>query len=478
MFKMKKKIFLGLFLILILVANMSFASYSTVQMSVVEEPVATIEFGSNSKFEKKLISKDLTNKEVTLQLQVNNGEASKKPTGEIVLVLDNSDSMNNEITTTNGKTTRKQLIFDSAKTVITNLLKDNKDLKISVVSFSTNTTASKEGTTEDATLVSGLSNSSSVLTNAIDSIEANGPRTDLEAGLDLASKQFSSTATNKYMIVLTDGVPNVSLGHNNPYYSNDTINATKAKLQAIEKQNIKLFTMLSGISDESYVPSGTTKTFGEIINEVFGTTKTPTAGTFYYVSDDKIEETVTTIYNSLMPISQSYKNIQIVDYFPKEIIDNYLASGSGFANGKYRIYEQLQKSLSLKENADFLKKEYGTGGGTYAGGVSDYNYDCDAKGVRIRKGYEENAPEIRMNWTEVAKEIGRLISDDRYLNKKEWWNYPEWLAEQEVKRTRVAEQVKNREVMSTVPAEKEPEEQEMPQDVEYEYDSNNFDKDH
>ena len=154
---------------------------------------------------------------------------------------------------------------------------------------------------------------------------------------------------------------------------------------------------------------------------------------------------------------------------PKEIIDNYLASGSGFANGKYRIYEQYQKSLSLKENADFLKKEYGTGGGTYAGGVSDYNYDCDAKGVRIRKGYEENAPEIRMNWAEVAKEIGRLISDDRYLNKKEWWNYPEWLAEQEVKRARVAEQVENREVMSTVPAQKEPEEQEMPQDVEYEY---------
>ena len=79
------------------------------------------------------------------------------------------------------------------------------------------------------------------------------------------------------MIVLTDGVPNVSLGHNNPYYSDDTINATKAKLQAIEKQNIKLFTMLSGISDESYVPSGTTKTFGEIINEVFGTAETPTA---------------------------------------------------------------------------------------------------------------------------------------------------------------------------------------------------------
>ena len=197
MLKMKKKVFLGLFLILILVANMSFASYSTVQMSVVEEPVATIEFGSNSKFEKKLISKDLTNKEVTLQLQVTNGEASQKPTGEVVLVLDNSASMNDNVTTSSGQTTRKQLIFDSAKKFITNLLKDNKDLKISVVSFSTNTEVSKEGTTEDAILISALSNNASTLTNAIDSIVANGARTDLEAGLDLASKQFSTENNNK-----------------------------------------------------------------------------------------------------------------------------------------------------------------------------------------------------------------------------------------------------------------------------------------
>ena len=287
MLKMKKKVFLGLFLILILVANMSFASYSTVQMSVVEEPVATIEFGSNSKFEKKLISKDLTNKEVTLQLQVTNGEASQKPTGEVVLVLDNSASMNDNITTSSGQTTRKQLIFDSAKKFITNLLKDNKDLKISVVSFSTNTEVSKEGTTEDAILISALSNNASTLTNAIDSIVANGARTDLEAGLDLASKQFSTENNNKYMVVLTDGVPNVSLGHNNPYYSDDTINATKAKLQSIEQKGIQLFTMLSGISDETYVPSGTTKSFGEIIKEVFGTASAPTAGKFLYVLSSK-----------------------------------------------------------------------------------------------------------------------------------------------------------------------------------------------
>ena len=65
---MKKSIFVTLFLAIILIANISLASYSTVTMSVVEEPVCTIKIGENSKFEKKLIKKDLNNKEVTLQL--------------------------------------------------------------------------------------------------------------------------------------------------------------------------------------------------------------------------------------------------------------------------------------------------------------------------------------------------------------------------------------------------------------------------
>ena len=172
-------------------------------MNVVEEPVCTIELGENSKFEKKLISKDLNNKEVTIQLQVKNDEVVNKPTGEIMLVLDNSDSMNN---TVDGTKTRKELIFDSAKTLVSNLLKDNEELKIGIVSFSTNTDISKEGSSEDANLVSSLSNDISKLNNAISNIKADGPRTNLESGLDLASGQFTKTDNNKYMIVLTDGI--------------------------------------------------------------------------------------------------------------------------------------------------------------------------------------------------------------------------------------------------------------------------------
>ena len=96
---MKNKIFMGIFLIMILMANVSFASYKTVTMSVVEEPICTIPVGEHSKFEKKLISKDLANKEVTLQLQVTNEEIANKPTGEIMLVLDDSLSMTEEVST-------------------------------------------------------------------------------------------------------------------------------------------------------------------------------------------------------------------------------------------------------------------------------------------------------------------------------------------------------------------------------------------
>lgn len=318
---MKKKIFITTLLLLILLVNVSFASYSTVTMSVVEEPICTIQLSDNSKFEKKLISKDLQNKEVTLQLQVTNEEKSNKPTGEIMLVLDNSDSMKLETST---GTVRKDLVFESAKTLVSNLLKDNENLKIGVVSFSTNTDVSKEGTTEDAEVVSKLSNDSNALLNSISSIEATGPRTDLEAGLEIASGEFTKTDNNKYMIVLTDGVPNVALNYNKVYYSDDVITKTKTKLEALKTANVDVITMLTGIDNPEQVPAGVTKSYSQIITEIFGTQENPTVGTFYYVTDDKVESTIKNdIYNSLVPEEKTLKDIKIVDYFPKEIIDNF-----------------------------------------------------------------------------------------------------------------------------------------------------------
>jgi len=323
---MKKKIFITLFLLLILITNISLASYSTVTMEVVEEPICTIPIGVNSKFEKRLISKDLQNKEVTLQLQITNEEIANKPTGEIVLVLDNSESMTHETST--GEI-RKDMIYSSAKTLVTNLLKDNTKLKIGIVSFSTNTDSSKMGTIEDATLVSTLSADAGALTTAMDSIIANGTMTDLESGLALGAQQFSSEDNNKYMIVLTDGVPNVAINYDKFPFSDDVITKTKNKLQEIANSNINLITMLTGIDNEDSYASrfkdgeDNQKTYKSIIEDIFGTTANPTAGSFYYITDDKIQSTISNIYDSLIPQSGSYKDITIVDYFPKEIVNNF-----------------------------------------------------------------------------------------------------------------------------------------------------------
>lgn len=324
---MKNKILLGVFLIMILLANVSFASYSTVTMSVVEEPICTIPLGENSKFEKKLINKDLANKEVTLQLQVTNEEIADKPTGEIMLVLDDSNSMTTQVV---GTTTRKDLIFNSANILISSLLANNNDLKIGVVKFSTNQIISSEGgiqgtegTPADASVVSPLSDDPTALSNAISNIETLGPKTNLQSGLLLASQQFSNEDNNKYIIVLTDGVPNVAIDCTD-YYSDTVITKTNQALKDLESKGIDVITMLTGINNESDTTGVNDKTYGEIIEEVFGTQTNPTVGTFYYVTDDAIEKTITEdIYRALMPIEKTLKDITIVDYFPKEIVQNF-----------------------------------------------------------------------------------------------------------------------------------------------------------
>ena len=162
--------------------------------------------------------------------------------------------------------------------------------------------------------------------------------------------------------------------------------------------------------------------------------------------------------------------------FSQEIIDAVLANGSGFSEGKMRIYEQFEKSLSAKENADFLKNEYGWGGSypVIIGAGIDESHD--GKGITITKGIGKENPHITLSWSQVEKRIGELIRMDRYLNPKEKERYPQWLESQEERRAKIEETKRNREILSNAPpeqevepAEKEPEEAEQPQDVQYEY---------
>ena len=151
--------------------------------------------------------------------------------------------------------------------------------------------------------------------------------------------------------------------------------------------------------------------------------------------------------------------------FSQEIIDAVLTHGSGVSEGKMRIYEQFQKSLSAKENIDFLKNEYGWGGSYPIIIGTGIDESHDGKGIMLSRGFEDNVPRLLLNWSKVEKRIGELIKLDRYLNPKEKEYYPTWLEKQEQIRAERAAEKEIREAIYTPPAEKEA----VPVEYEYKY---------
>lgn len=94
-----------------------------------------------------------------------------------------------------------------------------------------------------------------------------------------------------------------------------------------------------------------------------------------------------------------------------------LANGSSFEGGKTRIYAFFQTSHTPKENADFLKKEYGIGGHTHAVSRESGSYeDHGSKGIVLKKN---GCADIQMNWNKVASRISELIRMNRYFTPDE-----------------------------------------------------------
>ncbi len=136
-----------------------------------------------------------------------------------------------------------------------------------------------------------------------------------------------------------------------------------------------------------------------------------------------------------------------------------LCSGTGFQDGKYRVYLHYQEPHSTKETIDFLKREYGIGGGThiFIDGTRGNQWH-DGKGIFLSKsGSFITNPEIRLSWNQVAKRLGELIAADRYLNSKEKERLPVAQQEMEEQRRRLAEEAYARQILNREPTPTEPE---------------------
>ena len=138
---------------------------------------------------------------------------------------------------------------------------------------------------------------------------------------------------------------------------------------------------------------------------------------------------------------------------PQAAIDYVLGAGSGFSEGKMRVYRQFTESLSKEDNIRFLKNEYGTGGGSDAIPGTGYWESHDAKGIEISDHYSVPERQTLLKWNYVEKRISELIKIDRYLNAKEEEMYPQWLDKMLLEETERVEVKTNREILSLEPKE-------------------------
>lgn len=122
----------------------------------------------------------------------------------------------------------------------------------------------------------------------------------------------------------------------------------------------------------------------------------------------------------------------------QDIVD-VLVMGSGFCEGRFRIQEYFSAAVlpTVKEQADWLKKEYGIGGRTWDFRDGERGFlDYDAKGLRIKRYASDNDPDYfrLLPWNEVARRLHLLVHNDRYLDENNKQGYEKWEAEQQAKR--------------------------------------------
>ena len=122
----------------------------------------------------------------------------------------------------------------------------------------------------------------------------------------------------------------------------------------------------------------------------------------------------------------------------QDIVDA-LVMGSGFCEGRFRIQEFFSATVlpTVKEQADWLKKEYGIGGRTWDFRDGERGFlDYDTKGLKIKRYASDNDPDYfrLLPWNEVARRLHLLVHNDQYLDENNKQGYEKWEAEQQAKR--------------------------------------------
>ena len=143
---------------------------------------------------------------------------------------------------------------------------------------------------------------------------------------------------------------------------------------------------------------------------------------FHYHKPDKIEQGLRELSLSRREYRTEMAEIPAVQRFiTEDEIAATLTRGSNIEGSKGRIYAYFKEKHSPKEQADFLKDEYGIGGRSHAvSGASHSGEDHSGKGVSLKK---QDCPDVQLKWSKVASRISELIRKDRFLTPEEKTQY-------------------------------------------------------
>lgn len=144
--------------------------------------------------------------------------------------------------------------------------------------------------------------------------------------------------------------------------------------------------------------------------------------------EDEVRVNLPTVDEQIEMIAEAEDENASAFTISKEDIDSVLQKGSGVADGKYRIYRQFQKGEDRQKNIEFLKNEYGTGGGThiFPDGFSGHSWH-DSKGLAIDRNGTYTNHDLVLKWSQVEKRLREMIKDNCYLNPKEKDHYADYL---------------------------------------------------
>lgn len=387
-------IFVLIFIIALIFTPVNIAS-TTTQLSIVKNEADTKYLENDQGYlDKKIISSNAETGEVTVQLSLNNkkkeqeGEQVRYENTEIFIMV--PVSISNE---------KKEEYSTYIETLANKVFEANSKTKIGIIGLEGTVSDSEldedgnmvwgendegdvPGSEDDGEIVVNLTNDVSDLTNGI--LNMNPDETiyhiNLQSAIRLAKNSYSDNV-NKILISLYDNVPSIAIGvksevtYGGIFSEYDTmeeaviekhekiVRYTKNEILSLANENIDF--ILLRPDDTSFDQKWYSTTTGELtlefdgspyVQDLYGTLDNPTYGKMYSLNNDSLEEIVTEyIYTDIIEtIGTTMESIEVKDYFPQDILNNFDIS---FSDSTNLDFSTLQEEGYITWNIEKLDRE-------------------------------------------------------------------------------------------------------------------------